>query len=92
MGRVPGFIKRAPRIDYGRSGTLVDSTGAEQEVEVLDISSAGFKLHVSTLPRIGAIVTLRVDGSPDMAAQVRWAVGDSAGGVFLDPIDTTQFS
>ena len=92
MARVPGFIKRAPRIDLGRMAVLVDSAGAESDVKVLDISSAGFKLEVSQLPRIGAIVTLRVDGSPDVRTQIRWALGDQAGGVFLDPVDPADLA
>jgi hypothetical protein len=87
MARVPGFIKRAPRIDFGRMAVLIDSAGSESDVKVLDISSAGIKLEVSKAPRIGAVVTLRMDGSPSMRAQVRWAVGNQAGGIFLDPVD-----
>jgi hypothetical protein len=61
MRRPPGYIKRAPRIDYGRPAILVDSAGMEQQVTVLDISSSGFKVKVLELPGIGDIVTIRVD-------------------------------
>jgi len=87
MGRVPGFIKRAPRIDLQRSAVLIDSAGVEQPVTVVDVSSGGFKLRVSELPRIGDHVRLRVDGSDEIEAQIRWAVGDQAGGVFLTAVD-----
>jgi hypothetical protein len=87
MGRVPGFIKRAPRIDLDRPAVLIDSEGSQQHVTVLDISSGGFKLRVETLPRIGDHVRLRVEGSAEIEAQIRWAVGDEAGGVFLTPVD-----
>jgi len=87
MGRVPGFIKRAPRIDIDRSAVLIDSDGEQQQVTVLDVSSGGFKLKVSSLPRIGDHVRLRVDGSAEIQAQIRWAVGQEAGGVFLTPVD-----
>jgi PilZ domain len=87
MARVPGFIKRAPRIDLKRPAVLIDSTGAESVVTVLDVSSGGFKLQISETPRIGDIVVLRVDGSDDIQAQIRWAVGDQAGGVFLTEVD-----
>ena len=90
MGRVPGFIKRAPRIDLRRPAVLVHSDGVETVVTVLDVSSGGFKLEVREVPRIGEIVTLRVDGSADIRAQIRWAVGDTAGGVFLEPVDYTE--
>ena len=87
MGRVPGFIKRAPRVDLQRSAVLVDSDGVHRDVTVLDVSSGGFKLMVSELPKIGDLVRLRVDGSAELQAQIRWAVGDQAGGVFLTPVD-----
>jgi len=90
MGRVPGFIKRAPRIDLRRPAVLIHSDGAESIVTVLDVSSGGFKLEVSEAPRIGEIVTLRVDGSDDITAQIRWALNDTAGGVFLEPVDYTE--
>ena len=87
MGRVPGFIKRAPRIDLDRPAMLIDSEGSQQHVTVLDISSGGFKIRVETLPRIGDHVRLRVEGSAEIEAQIRWAVRDEAGGVFLTPVD-----
>jgi hypothetical protein len=87
LRRPPGFIKRAPRIDLGRPAVLVDSAGVEQAVTVLDVSTSGFKLKVSKLPRIGDFVTLHVDKTPAVEAQIRWAVGEEAGGVFLGPVD-----
>lgn len=92
MRRVPGFIKRAPRIDLQRPAVLIDSAGVEAVVTVLDVSSGGFKLLVSESPRIGDIVTLRVHGSADIQAQIRWAVGDQAGGVFLTEVDYSELS
>lgn len=87
MGRVPGFIKRAPRIDHERNAVLIDATGNARAVTILDVSSGGFKLRADDLPGIGEHVRLRVDGSGEIEAQIRWAVGDQAGGVFLTPVD-----
>lgn len=87
MGREPGFIKRAPRIDFERDAVLIDSKGNARAVTVLDVSSGGFKLRVEVLPAIGEHVRLRVAGSGEIEAQIRWAVGDQAGGVFLTPVD-----
>ncbi len=87
MRRVPGFIKRAPRIDLRRPAILIDSQGVETVVTILDVSSGGFKVQTEELPRIGEAVILRVDGSEDIEAQIRWAVGDQAGGVFLTEVD-----
>ena len=56
---------------------------------MLDVSSSGFKLQVSELPTIGDVVTLRVDKSGPVKAQIRWAVGDQAGGIFLSPVDAS---
>lgn len=89
MRRIPGFIKRAPRIDLERSAVLIDSKGAEQTVTVVDVSSAGFKLRVSQLPIIGDVVKLRVDGVEE-SAQIRWAVDDHAGGIFLNQVDLSS--
>jgi hypothetical protein len=87
MRRVPGFIKRAPRIDLQRPAVLIDQQGAETVVTILDVSSGGFKLQADELPRIGDVVTLRVDGSDDIQAQIRWAIDGQAGGVFLTAVD-----
>jgi hypothetical protein len=87
MRRPVGYIKRAPRIDYSRPAILIDPGGTKHQVTVLDISSSGFKLQVSESPTIGDVVTLRVDKSAPVKAQIRWAVGDQAGGIFLTPVD-----
>jgi len=87
MRRVPGFIKRAPRIDLRRPAVLIDSQGVETIVTILDVSSGGFKLQIDEVPRIGDIVMLRVDGSDDIQAQIRWAIDGQAGGVFLTEVD-----
>lgn len=86
-GRVPGYIKRAPRVDLQRPAVLVDSAGNEYVVTILDISSGGFKVQSEETLRIGEVVILRVDGSGDIRAQIRWALGDQAGGVFLSDVD-----
>lgn len=87
MRRVPGFIKRAPRIDLRRPAVLIDSQGVETVVTILDVSSGGFKLQTDEVPRIGDIVMLRVDGSDVIQAQIRWAIDGQAGGVFLTEVD-----
>jgi hypothetical protein len=76
-------MKRAPRIDLRRPAVLVDSDGSECSVVILDVSSGGFRLEVSEAPRIGEFVTLRVEHGEEFPAQIRWALGDQAGGVFL---------
>jgi len=87
MGRVPGFIKRAPRVDLRRPAVLIDSDGIATDVVVLDVSASGFKLEVEESPGIGELVTLRMPKSADIQAQIRWALGDQAGAVFLTPVN-----
>lgn len=83
MGREQGFSKRAPRVDLRRPAVLIDSDGRESDVIILDVSSGGFRLEVGESPRIGEFVTLRVEHREEFPAQIRWALGEQAGGVFL---------
>lgn len=87
MARVEGFNKRAPRIDLRRPALLVDSDGNASTVTILDVSSGGFRLEVAESPRIGEFVTLRVERGEEFPAQIRWALGDEAGGVFLAAVN-----
>ena len=79
----PRFTKRAPRIDVRRPAVLIDSDGRVSEVTILDISSSGFRIQVSESPRIGEFVTLRAEHRDEFPAQIRWALGAEAGGIFL---------
>ena len=87
MARTPGFIKRSPRVDLRRPAVLIDAQGAEFPVTVTDVSSGGFRLEVSETPRIGEHVTLRVERGAEYPAQIRWALGNEAGGIFLTHVD-----
>jgi hypothetical protein len=87
MVRVPGFIKRSPRVDLRRPAVLIDSDGTETAVTVVDISSGGFRLEVTEPPKIGETVKLRVERGEEFPAEIRWALGNEAGGVFLGPAD-----
>ena len=86
MVREHGISKRAPRIDLRRPAVLIDSDGREQQVTILDVSSGGFRLQVTEAPRIGEFVTLRVERGEEYPAQIRWALGSEAGGVFLTQV------
>jgi hypothetical protein len=83
MARDQGISKRAPRIDLRRPAVMIDSDGREHDVTILDVSSGGFRLQVPESPRIGEFVTLRVERGEEFTAQIRWALGTKAGGVFL---------
>src|SRR5437763_275641 len=84
MDRADGYSKRAPRVDLRRPAVMIDSDGRESRVLILDVSSGGFRLGVTESPRIGEFVTLRVERRDEFRAQIRWALGEEAGGVFLD--------
>jgi hypothetical protein len=87
----PRFNKRSPRVDIRRPATLIDSNGTENGVTILDISSGGFRLEICEMLKIGEFVTVRADRGTEFAAQIRWALGDEAGGVFLTPVDYTDW-
>ena len=79
-------IKRAPRIDTRQEAIVVDTEGRKYAATVLDLSSGGFRLRSDETFKIGEYVAIRVSGHGDFSAQIRWALGGEAGGVFLDPI------
>ena len=87
MNRSPGQISRGARVKVSHDAILVLSDGAERAVTITDISSGGFRLSgEETLP-IGEHVFLRVERYGDFPAQIRWALGGDAGGVFLRPVE-----
>lgn len=85
--REPGQISRAPRIVSHLRATLVDTSGREIAGIVTDISKGGFRVTSNEPMMIGEQVQVRVDRYGDFPAQIRWANGIDAGGVFLEPID-----
>jgi hypothetical protein len=91
MARVEGFNKRAPRIDLRQPGVMIVSDGSPWDVTVLDVSSGGFRLQVPESPRIGEFVTLHVGRDQAYEAQIRWALGDQAGGVFLTSVGIDEW-
>ena len=87
MKRIPGEISRAARIAVSHDAMLVLPDGTEWPVTVTDVSSGGFHLRTGATLPIGDHVFLRVDRYGDFPAQIRWALGSEAGGVFLEPVD-----
>jgi len=83
MSRTGRFTKRAPRVDLKRPAMVVDSDGSVSHVTILDVSSGGFRLGITETLRIGEFATLRVERSEDLPIQIRWVLGDEAGGIFL---------
>lgn len=91
MARVRGHNKRAPRIDLRQPAVMVASDGSAWDVIILDVSSGGFRLEVPESPRIAEFVTLHVGRDEHYEAQIRWALGDQAGGVFLTAVGIDEW-
>lgn len=92
MSREPTFIPRTPRIDARHPAVLIASDGGEMHVTVTDLSNRGFRieadetLFIGENILIGEHVRLRVERYGDFPAQIRWALGCEAGGIFLEPV------
>ncbi|QNN64439.1 PilZ domain-containing protein [Sphingomonas rhizophila] len=84
--RQPGEIKREPRVDTQFQARLLDSSGNEHAVTILDLSKSGFRLRCDEMLRIGEKIRLQTDRHGDFPAQIRWALGEEAGGLFLSPV------
>ncbi len=78
--------QRSPRVRTVIAATLIDSDGGELAVDVIDLSSGGFRLRASEQLMAGEEVRLRVPRSGDFRAQLQWVKGNEAGGSFLEPI------
>ena len=90
MSRYPGHISRKPRVNVAHDATLVMADGSEHLVTITDVSSGGFHLKTDDTLPIGSRVFLRVARYGDFPAQIRWALGSEAGGVFLEPVELPQ--
>lgn len=81
---------RAPRIATRQEAVLVTSDQVETNVVIVDVSGTGFRLEAAETFYIGENiliaerVVLRIARQSDVPAQIRWAQGCEAGGVFLD--------
>ena len=77
---------RSPRVQTSIEAVLVDSDGGELHVEVVDLSSGGFRLRTAEALMIGEQVRLRVPRYGDFPARIQWVKGLEAGGIFLEPV------
>ena len=82
---------RARRIPITKKAILLTSDGNQLDVTVTDISAGGLRMKADETfyngenILIGEDVIVRVDRRTDLRAQIVWAQGCEAGGVFLDP-------
>ena len=84
--RQVGEIKRGPRVATDLKAVLLRPNGEEIHAIIIDISKDGFRLTAEAQLMIGERLDLRVPKAGDVPAQIRWALGTEAGGVFLAPL------
>ena len=75
---------RSTRIDVNYDAVLVTSDNHEIAVTVKDLSRDGFRIELRDEVLVGEHVRLRVGPNEEIAAEIKWALGSEAGGVFLD--------
>ena len=75
--------QRSPRVQTAFPAVLVDSDGGELAVEVIDLSSGGFRLRTTEPLVVGEEVRIRGARQGDFSAQIQWVEGHQAGGRFL---------
>lgn len=78
--------RKSPRVEGRFPATLIDEAGRDYPVIIRDLSSTGFRLECSENLSVGERVALRVSRYADFPAEIRWALGNEAGGVFLEPV------
>lgn len=79
-----GVFDRERRVPVRYAATLTTSDGREHQVYVTDVSASGFRLEGRGDLVPNAQVYLNVGKQGNVAAEIRWVIGDSAGGVFFD--------
>ncbi|GAC1583771.1 MAG: hypothetical protein NVS3B5_18390 [Sphingomicrobium sp.] len=77
---------RSPRVATSIGAVLVDSDGGELSIEVVDLSSGGFRMRAGEQLVVGEGVRLRVPRYGDLKARILWVKGSEAGGSFLEPV------
>jgi hypothetical protein len=89
--QTPGFkSRRTPRVAVDHKANLSPQNLYHVEVKVRDVSAAGFMAECSAPVRIGSYVALDIPGIGPVRAQVRWQIGMTMGGMFLDPISLAR--
>ena len=86
----PHNPRRSSRLPVAESARMRSSEAYVVEVKVRNLSTCGFMAECAQLVRIGSYVVLEVPGIGPVHAQVRWQLGATMGGMFLDPISLTR--
>ncbi|MEO6360179.1 MAG: PilZ domain-containing protein [Sphingomicrobium sp.] len=81
----PGYRGPERRVAVAQPATLVEADGCAIDVDMLDVSSSGFRVATNAELVIGENVELRLPRSQPLRAIICWTRGEEAGGTFLDP-------
>ena len=84
MTSMQGYEPRALRLGINHAVMLVRADGAESSVTITNVSQRGFRLKAPDVPSAGELVIFR-GALGDVPAEIRWAFGNDAGGIFLQP-------
>ena len=86
------FLKprRTARVAVDQPAQMRAQEWFQVEVKVRDVSTCGFMAECAQPVRIGSYVSLDVPGIGPVHAQVRWQIGVTMGGMFLDPISLNR--
>lgn len=77
---------RPNRVDPAIAAVMIDADGGQQPVEIVDLSSSGFRLRVGAELAENSEITLRVGRYGDFPARILWVLGVHAGGRFAEPV------
>lgn len=80
MDRMHGWVGRKDRRPIATDAVVRRADGTELRVKLADLSDEGCRIECDReLLRIGEWIEIAVSESNGMKAQVRWALGTSAG-------------
>ena len=82
--------RRTQRLSVDEAANMRSQNWYQIEVKVRNVSTCGFMAECSAPVRIGSYVSLDVPGVGPVHAQVRWQIGMTMGGMFLDPISLSR--
>ena len=82
--------RRTSRVTIAGNANLRAQTLYNVEVRVKNVSTGGFMAECFAPVEIGSYVTLDIPGIGPVHAQVRWQIGFTMGGMFLDPISLAR--
>jgi hypothetical protein len=82
--------RRTERLGVDRASNMRTQQRYEIEVKVMNVSTCGFMAECAAPVPIGSYVSLDVPGIGPVQAQVRWQLGVTMGGMFLDPISLVR--